>query len=122
MGRVAELGSLGRMSTPHSNLLDIVWMAGAIVAGVVAFLFLTRFGMADAEDEIRRWAERHDFRIISTRRRFWVPLLRHGRARFYRVTVEDRSGMQRSCWFSCEHWRRDAGQHVDVIWDEHTTA
>src|SRR5690242_8490396 len=107
------------MSILSRHIYEVAALLG-LVAVFVAFSVLSgRFG----RQAVKKWATANGFRLVSLRRRTFVPFLSPVNSRFFqffRVTLRDGSGVHRRAWMRLESDCTEP-KVLEVKWDNESS-
>jgi hypothetical protein len=105
----------------NTELFGVAAAAGPALFILIMFsIWSRRFGSVAVE----RWAKGKGLRVVSVRRRAFVPYWRSlasRRFQFFRVTVRDKDGADHRAWMRLESDCSEP-EVLDVIWDDKTQA
>jgi hypothetical protein len=99
---------------------DLYLVAVGASLALVVFLVFSIWSRRFGSQVVERWAKTRGFRVISVRRRSFVPhwrLLSSKGFQFFRLTVRDRDGANHKAWLRLESDCTDL-EIIDVIWDD----
>src|SRR5437899_9005346 len=109
------------MHTSSAQLYAVAAVIGLVLVVFTVFsIWSRRFGSAAVE----RWATAKGLRLVSVRRRSFVPhwrSLSSRRFQFFRVTVRDKDGADHRAWMRLESDCTEP-EILDVVWDDKTPA
>ena len=99
---------------------DLFLVAAGVLFILVVFALFGIWSGKHGVEAVEKWASSQGFRLVSVRRRAFVPhwrFISSKRFQFFRVTVRCSGGVARKAWMQLESDCTEP-EIVDVIWDD----